>query len=107
MDTEEYSLDKLKEHLKKLMKAMNIPCGIIFGSRVRGDHLHRSDLDVIFISSQFADIAFRDRLLLIQKRWPIDLPPLEPFPYTPEEFAKGNSVIREAQKNGIQVQIDV
>ncbi len=107
MDTQEYSLDELKEHLTRLMKAMNISRGIIFGSRVRGEHLHRSDLDVLLISSQFAGIRFRDRLLEIQKRWPIDLPPLEPFPYTPEEFAQGNTVIREAQKDGIEVAVDV
>lgn len=107
MDTEEHSLDELTEHLKKLMKELNVSTTIIFGSRVRGDHLHRSDLDVIFISSQFANIPFRDRLLLIQRRWPIDLPALEPFPYTPEEFAEGNTVIREAQKNGLEVEIDV
>lgn len=107
MDTEQYSLDELKEHLQKLMRAMNIPRAVIFGSRVRDDHLHRSDVDVILVSSQFAGIRFRDRLLPIQKHWPAHLPPLEAFPYTPEEFAEGNAVIREAQKDGLEVQIDV
>jgi predicted nucleotidyltransferase len=103
MDYPHYELEELIAHLKEFMREQGLREAIVFGSRVKAEHLHRSDLDVIFIDGRFRGVPFLDRLVPLTRHWPPDLPELEVFPYTPEEFAKGNTVIREARRYGIRV----
>lgn len=63
------------------------PCRLIlFGSRVRGDHLHTSDIDLIIISEGFAGMNFLKRMRRVLALWDGHIS-LEPRCYTPEEFA--------------------
>lgn len=78
---------------------------LLFGSRARGDHLRESDYDLILVSPAFAGIPFTDRMSAVYRLWPWEAS-LEPFCYTPEEFAlkAGQlTVVRKAVEEGIDL----
>ncbi len=78
---------------------------IIFGSRVRGDHLRYSDFDVIIVSEDFERKKFVERPAGLYEFWPYD-EPLELLCYTPEEFerkVKQIGTIQIAVKEGLEV----
>lgn len=81
---------------------------VIFGSRVRGDAMKHSDLDVILVSSDFEGIPFPDRASRILESYDHWQAPysLEVFCYTPEEFERKSDqigMVRDALKYGIVV----
>ena len=106
MDFPAFALEELIEHLKDLMHRHGLREAYVFGSRVRGDYLHRSDLDVIIVDDRFAGIPFLKRGLDLLAEWPCSLPELELFCYTPTEFSRGNTIIREAQRSGLHIVLD-
>lgn len=106
MDFPKVALDELIERLKELLRGHGLREAHVFGSRVRGDYLHRSDLDVIVVDDRYAGVPFLQRGLDLLAEWPGSLPELELFCYTPAEFARGNTVIREATKYGLHVVLD-
>lgn len=81
--------------------------GILFGSRVRGENLENSDVDLIIISDKFAKKRFVERFYPLHKNWTLPYF-LEAFPYTKTELKKlsGRGVIRDALKNGIRIKSD-
>jgi len=92
--------------LKDLMRRHGLREAYVFGSRVRGDYLHRSDLDVIIVDDRYEGVPFLQRGLDVLREWPYTVPELELFCYTPAEFARGNTIIREALKNGIHLVLE-
>jgi len=79
---------------------------LIFGSRVRGDWLVGSDLDLILVSRDFSGVRFGHRIAEVQRyriHWN------EPFSldlicYTPEEFerkSKQIGMVQDAVNEGI------
>lgn len=101
-----FALQELIDQLKELMARHGLREAYVFGSRVRGDHLHRSDLDVIVVDERYAGTPFTQRGLDVLRDWPYTIPELELFCYTPEEFARGNIPIRAALREGIHVVLD-
>ena len=106
MDYRSPELSELVAELERLLRKHDLHEAYVFGSRVKGDYLHRSDLDVIVVDARFSGVPFLDRPLALLRDWPPHLPELQLFVYTPEEFARGNTVIREARKRGLHVQLD-
>lgn len=92
--------------LKDLMRRHGLREAYVFGSRVRGDYVHRSDLDVIVVDERYEGVPFLQRGMDLLREWPSTLPELELFCYTAEEFARGNTVIRAALKEGIHVVLE-
>ncbi len=94
-------LEKLKKNLER--KGVRVEKLIVFGSRVRGDHLESSDLDVMVISKDWEGIPFPRRLQIIQECWESKKLGLDGFGYTPEEFERGRSfvLISQAVREGI------
>jgi len=88
--------DRIGRFLQKASERVHLDRVIAFGSRVRGDALKRSDLDLIVVSDDFGGIRFFDRPGLVDDLWDwyIDMP-LELLCYTREEFG------RKAQEIGI------
>lgn len=78
----------------------------VFGSRVRGDYLHRSDLDVIVVDDRYEGVPFLERGMDLLREWPHTVPELELFCYTPAEFARGNTVIRAALRSGRHIVLE-
>jgi len=76
---------------------------IAFGSRVRGDALSTSDLDLILVSPWFDSVPFLRRAATILEV--LDYPGgLELLCYTPEEFEERSQelgIVRVALEQGI------
>lgn len=96
---------ELSSYLKKLKEELNVEEVIFFGSRVCGNHLLDSDLDIIVISKSFEGMPFLQRMELLYRLWD-GKHTLEQFPYTPSElkkFKRSKVVIFEALSKGIRV----
>lgn len=92
-------------YLERLSRRVRISEAIAFGSTVRGDRLKESDIDLIIISEDFAQMPFPERLGLLQLDWD-NAPDLEAFGYTPDEFERFKNqtvILREAVRYGKQV----
>lgn len=77
----------------------------LFGSRVRGDALAESDLDVVVVSTAFEGVPWPDRAsrVLLAAR---AAAPLEVLCYTPEEFRARRTelgVVQAAVEEGRRV----
>ena len=75
-----------REELPRLREQWAPLTVIAFGSRVRGDALSTSDLDLILVSPRFASLPFLKRAVHVVEG--LGFPAgLELLCYTPEEFA--------------------
>jgi predicted nucleotidyltransferase len=93
----------VRDHLPTL-RARIVPLQVIaFGSRVRGDALTTSDLDLILVSPWFVSVPFLRRPGAILEL--LDYPGgLELLCYTPEEFEEKRhefGIVRVAVEEGI------
>src|SRR5215470_10100694 len=82
------------EHLPMLRERLAPLMAIAFGSRVRGDALSTSDLDLVLVSPWFGAMSFLRRPLAV----------LELLCYTPEEFEEKRQelgIVRVAHEEGI------
>ena len=80
---------------------------LIFGSRVRGTANKDSDIDVIVVSSYFADIPFLRRMPLVLKKVPF-LKHVDYLCYTRSEYERikdESSVIMDALENSVELVI--
>ena len=91
------------DHLPRLRERLNPLRVIAFGSRVRGDALSTSDLDLILVSPWFAQVPFLRRPVAVLEM--LDYPGgLELLCYTPEEFEQKRQelgIVRVALEEGI------
>jgi predicted nucleotidyltransferase len=106
MDYPKLTLGELVDRLKELMRSHGLHEAYVFGSRVRGDYLHRSDFDVIVVDDRYEGTPFLQRGLDVLRDWPYTFPELELFCYTRQEFLKGNTIIRAALKQGLQIVLE-
>ncbi|MBS3052821.1 MAG: nucleotidyltransferase domain-containing protein [Candidatus Aenigmarchaeota archaeon] len=98
-------IDRLREFKKNLSKIVPIYKMIWFGSRVSGKSYRWSDFDLIIVSSKFRNEKFRYRPLGFRKYWNLNYP-VDFLCYTPEEYEKLRkeiSIVKEAEKNGIEI----
>lgn len=87
----------------KKLKEFHIQKAILFGSRVKGNYLKDSDIDLILVSDDFNNIFFTDRISKVSQSWEGKIP-LEVFCYTNKEFKKKRKmfgIVREAVREGI------
>ena len=93
----------VRHHLPKLRERFAPLQAIAFGSRVRGDALSTSDLDLILVSARFANVPFLKRPVVVLEA--LDYPGgLELLCYTPEEFDEKREefgIVRVALDEGI------
>ena len=93
----------VRDHLPTLRDRLAPLRVIAFGSRVRGDALSTSDLDLILVSPWFASVPFLRRAATILEL--LDYPGgLELLCYTPEEFEERRQelgIVRVALEEGI------
>jgi predicted nucleotidyltransferase len=93
---------RIKLELKKLKKKYKNTKIILFGSRAKNTHLHRSDVDIIAISPDFETIPFRKRPDYYLDNWKLPLD-LEVLCYTPDEFDRKKQeigLVSQAVKEG-------
>jgi predicted nucleotidyltransferase len=93
----------VRDHLPTLRGRLAPLRVIAFGSRVRGDALSTSDLDLILVSPWFASVPFLRRAATVLEL--LDYPGgLEMLCYTPEEFDERRQelgIVRVALEEGI------
>ena len=92
----------VRDHLPTLRARLGPLEAIAFGSRVRGDALSTSDLDLILVSPWFAALSFLRRPGAVLEL--LDYPGgLELLCYTPEEFEEKRQelgIVRIAVEQG-------
>jgi predicted nucleotidyltransferase len=105
------SIAEIREKVIALVKNLTqwkIEKVIIFGSRVRGDYLMDSDLDLIVVSKDFEGIKFTDRITEVSQcldLWQGEYP-IEILCYTPSEFERKKNqigMVRDAVEYGILI----
>ena len=94
-----------KEALPKLIEEFRPEKVIIFGSRVRGTANKDSDIDVIVISSYFADIPFLRRMPSVLKK--VSFPKhVDYLCYTRNEYERiknESAIIMDALENSVEL----
>ena len=98
---------EIEKFVARIKKCIRVERVVIFGSRARGDNLEDSDVDLIIVSRDFEGVPFYERMDQLILLWesPLDL---EGLCYTPEEFEKKKreiGIVREAVKEGVEVEI--
>jgi predicted nucleotidyltransferase len=93
----------VREHLPRLRERLAPLTVIAFGSRVRGDAISTSDLDLILVSPHFAGMHFLKRPVHVLEL--LDYPGgLELLCYAPDEFEEKRQelgIVRVALEEGI------
>ncbi len=95
----------LDTFLKDITPQWNPEKIILFGSRVKGNHLIFSDVDLLVVSEEFQNLNFRERKIVLMQHWQ-GLVDLELICLTPAEFKVKKEqigIIREIVKTGIEL----
>jgi predicted nucleotidyltransferase len=98
---------ELARFLKRLKRELGVVEVYIFGSRVYGNPLLESDLDMIVVSEEFGKRSFIENMELLSRMWDGSFT-LEMFPYTPEQlrkYAERKTVVSEALRKGIRIRL--
>ncbi len=74
----------VSEYVRRLNGQIRVKKAILTGSWANGSYLEDSDVDLVVVSDDFADMPLPRRLVLLQKLWKSWLP-LEAFGYTTTE----------------------
>lgn len=96
---------ELIREVKSFLKEIKATKGILFGSRVKGEEISSSDVDLVVLADHFSGVPFPQRLVYLQEHWRLPYF-LEGLPYTPEEFqslSQTRGVVREALEHGIEI----
>lgn len=102
MVTEESIQRIAKSYVNRLARTINIRQAILTGSWANGRYMEDSDVDIIVVSDDFANMELPARLQYLQKKWKSRIP-LEAFGYTQREFrvlSKRSTYVRDAIRNG-------
>ena len=94
----------VRAFLKKL-RGYRITTAIMFGSRVRGDYLEHSDIDLLLVSPDFEGVVFPQRSADVSGYWDADIS-LEVVCYTPDEFEKKRrqiGMVADAVREGVRI----
>lgn len=76
---------------------------ILFGSHAAGTAREDSDIDLVVISSSFADKDYWERIDILSDAIYEVFAPIEATAFTPEEWASGNSLLVDYAKDGVSV----
>ena len=99
-------VDRFREEaLPKIVEELNPESVLIFGSRARGDANEDSDIDVIVVSSYFADMPFLRRMPYVLRKVPF-VRHVDYLCYTPGEYERikyESSIIMDALENSVEL----
>jgi len=73
---------------------------ILFGSYANGTQHEWSDIDLVVVSPDFANVGLWDRIKMVGKAIAVLFQPIQAVPMTPEEWEKGDSMICRFAKEG-------
>ncbi|MBX3055426.1 MAG: nucleotidyltransferase domain-containing protein [Anaerolineae bacterium] len=97
---------KTVRQFKKVLESSNIQVEelILFGSHATGTGREDSDIDLIVISSSFADKSYWERIDILSEAIYQLFVPIEASAFTPEEWEAGQSLLVDYARNGVVVQ---
>lgn len=99
------TIEKIRRFLEAI-EEFRVEKFVLFGSRMRGEHLKSSDLDILLISKDFDNVRFPERPNLFYEKWQGD-PDLDFLCYTPAEVARKlayKGLVSTAMEEGIVVE---
>jgi uncharacterized protein len=97
-------LEVLKQFEEALVAAdIQVDQLILFGSYASGTAREDSDIDVVVVSSSFADKGYWERIDMLTEAIYTVFAPIEATAFTPEEWASGNSLLIDYAKQGVAV----
>ena len=101
----EVVMKELRKMKREMSRQYKIDKMLLFGSRARGEELLTSDVDMIVVSKDFENIAFRKRPDKFIDAWklPVDLEVLCYSPKEVKERQKEIGIVREAFKHGKEI----
>ncbi len=90
---------------KRALEAINIHVDqlILFGSHAEGSAREDSDIDLVVISSNFADKSYWERINILSDAIYEVFAPIEASAFTPDEWKSKKSLITDYAKNGVLV----
>ncbi len=94
-----------REVLPRLVERYRPDHVILFGSRVRGDALRDSDLDVLIVSDAFGAVRWLDRSVRVYEDCDIRFG-VELLCYTPGEYTRKREelgIVRTATEEGVDL----
>lgn len=103
MATEESVQRIAKSYVNRLARNIKIRRAILTGSWATGTYMEDSDVDIIIVSDDFAEMLLPQRLQYLQREWKSRIP-LEAFGYTESEFrslSKKSTYVNDAIRNGM------
>lgn len=97
---------KTVRQFKKVLESANVQVEelILFGSHAAGTAREASDIDLIVISSSFADKSYWERIDILSEAIYTLFAPIEASAFTPEEWQAGESLLMDYARNGMVVQ---
>lgn len=103
-------LDSVKDMVRGIADEHDIGIDelIVFGSRTRDDYREQSDIDIVVVSPDFAEVNWYRRPKPFLLGWDYDeLPVPEILCYTPAEFAEKKErkphIVRTAVEDGVSL----
>lgn len=105
VDRDEQVVRFRREVLPRLVERFRPVRVLAFGSRVRGDALKHSDLDVLIVADAFREIRWLDRPVRVVEECDIRFG-VELLCYTPEEYDRKRGelgIVRQASEEGVDL----
>lgn len=94
-----------EEALPKIVEEFKPESVLIFGSRASGSAEENSDIDVIVVSSYFADMPFLRRMPYVLRKVPF-IKHVDYLCYTPDEYERikdESAIIMDALENSVEL----
>ena len=91
------------KRFKNALESINIRVEqlILFGSQAEGTAREDSDIDLVVISSSFANKSYWERINILSDAIYEVLAPIEASAFTPDEWKSKKSLITDYAKNGV------
>ena len=91
------------KRFKNALESINIRVDqlILFGSQAEGTAREDSDIDLVVISSSFANKSYWERINILSDAIYEVLAPIEASAFTPDEWKSKKSLITDFAKNGV------
>jgi uncharacterized protein len=91
------------KRFKNALESINIRVDqlILFGSQAEGTAREDSDIDLVVISSSFANKSYWERINILSDAIYEVLAPIEASAFTPDEWKSKKSLITDYAKNGV------